>query len=142
MLTAGLLVYATRVAVKINPERKRIRKSFDTIAAFLALASIYASSFGEFGFIWLAVLVASVLGIFYVSIIFQNRHLLGNASFFMVLTVITITFKYFSGFGITTSLILATIGLLGTAGVAASINKKYFKQPSKIAVSPTDQQSI
>ena len=70
-----------------------------------------------------------VLVIFYLSVISQNRHLLGNASFFLVLTVITISFKYFSGFGVTTSLIMATIGLLGSAAVASSINKKYFKRP-------------
>jgi hypothetical protein len=56
---------------------------------------------------------------------------LGNASFFLVLTVITICFRYFNDYGVTTSLILATIGLLGSAAVAAMINKTYFKQPPK-----------
>jgi hypothetical protein len=60
----------------------------------------------------------------------QNKHLLGNASFFMVLTIVTISFKYFSGYGITFSLIVAAIGLLGSAAVASNIHKKYFKQPA------------
>jgi hypothetical protein len=62
---------------------------------------------------------------------------LGNASFFLVLTVITIAFKYFSGFGVTTSLILATIGLLGSALAASNINKKYFKKPPQ-TLSPSN----
>ena len=91
------------------------------------LAGMYAASFGDFGLLWYLALVASVIGIFYLSIINQNKKLLGTASFFMVLTVITLSFRYFSGYGATTSLILATIGLLGTAAIASSINKKYFK---------------
>lgn len=127
--TAGLLVYATRVVAKLNPLRPNVRTVFDYFAVFVALMTMYGSSFGGYGVLWLGVLIAGVLGIFYLSIISQNKNLLGNASFFLVLTVITISFKYFSGFGVTTSLILATVGLLGSAAVAAGINKKYFKQP-------------
>lgn len=128
ILSAGLLAYATRVVARINPDRQKIHGSFDSFAVFLTLASMYASSFGDYGVLWLGVLIAGVFGIFYLSIISQNKQLLGNASFFLVLTVITISFKYFSGFGITTSLILAAVGLLGSAAIASSINKKYFKQ--------------
>ena len=129
IISAMLLAYATRVVVKIKPDRQKHHNSFDSFAAFLALASMYASNFGDYGVLWLGILVAAVFGIFYLSIISQNKHLLGNASFFLVLTVITISFKYFSGFGATASLIVATLGLLGSAAVASSINKKYFKQP-------------
>ncbi|HJQ08172.1 MAG TPA: hypothetical protein VJ836_01670 [Candidatus Saccharimonadales bacterium] len=128
ILSAGLLVYAARVVAKINPDRQKIRSSFDSFSAFVALLSMYVSSFGNYGVLWLGILIAGVFGIFYLSIISQNKHLLGNASFFLVLTVITISFKYFSGYGITTSLVLAAIGLLGSAAIASSINKKYFKQ--------------
>jgi MFS family permease len=129
-LSAGLLVYAARVVAKLNPDRPKIHSSFDSFAAFLALGCMYAASFGGYGLLWLALLIGGVFGIFYLSIISQNKHLLGSASFFLVLTVITIAFKYFSGFGVTTSLIMATLGLLGSAAVAASINKKYFKPPT------------
>lgn len=126
IMTAGLLVFATRVVAKLKPDRLNIRHIFDPFAAFIALVAMYASSFGDYGVLWLALLVAAVFGIFYLSIVTQSRQLLGNASFFLVLTVITISFKYFSGYGITTSLILATIGLLGSAAIASMINKKYF----------------
>ncbi|HSX32584.1 MAG TPA: hypothetical protein VLF43_04940 [Candidatus Saccharimonadales bacterium] len=128
--TAGLLAYSTRVVAKMNTARQKISSSFDGFAAFLALGSMYATSFGNNGILWLALLVAGVFGIFYVSIIAQNKHLLGSASFFLVLALITISFKYFSGYGITTSLILATIGLLASAAIASSINKRYFKVPA------------
>jgi hypothetical protein len=131
IVSAGLLAYATRVVAKINPDRQKVHSSFDSLAAFLALASMYVSSFGDYGVFWLAVLIAGVFGIFYLSIIAQNKHLLGNASLFLVLTVITISFKYFSGYGVTTSLIIATVGLLGSAATASSINKKYFKHTPK-----------
>ncbi len=128
IISAGLLVYATRVVGKLNSERTKIHNSFDSFAAFLALISMYVASYSDYGVIWLGVLIAAVFGIFYLSIVLQNKHLLGNGSLFMVLTIITISFKYFSGFGITFSLIVATLGLLGSAAIASSINKKYFKK--------------
>lgn len=134
ILSMALLAYATRVIVKMNPDRQRIHNSFDSLAAFVGLMIMYIASFGEYGVVWLTALIASVFGIFYLSIILQNKHLLGNASFFLVVTVITISFKYFSDFGTTTSLIVATCGLLGSAAIASSINKKYFKQSEQKSV--------
>lgn len=134
--SVGLLAFATRVIAKIKPDRQKIHNSFDSLAAFGALMSMYVSSFSDYGILWLCVLIASVFGIFYLSIISQNKHMLGNASFFLVLTVITISFKYFSGFGATASLIVATLGLLGSAAVASGINKKYFKKSEPQPVQP------
>jgi MFS family permease len=130
ILTSALLAYATRVVAKVNPDREKIHSSFDSLAAFLALLSMYVASYGDYGVLWFGILIAAIFGIFYLSIIMQNKHLLGNASFFMVLTIVTISFKYFSGYGITFSLIVAAIGLLGSAAVASNIHKKYFKQPA------------
>jgi hypothetical protein len=130
ILTSALLAYATRVVAKVNPDREKIHSSFDSFAAFLALLSMYVASYGDYGVLWFGILIAAIFGIFYLSIIMQNKHLLGNASFFMVLTIVTISFKYFSGYGITFSLIVAAIGLLGSAAVASNIHKKYFKQPA------------
>lgn len=127
IVAAGLLAYAPRVVAAIMPDRRKIHDSFDSLAAFLALMAAYAASYGDYPAFWFSALLAGVLGIFYLSIVAQNKNLLGNASFFLVLAVITISFKYFSGYGITTSLILAAIGLLGSAAIATSINKKYFK---------------
>lgn len=140
IISAGLLAYATKVVAKINPDRQKIHNSFDSFAVFLALGSMYASSFGAYGILWLGVLIAGVFGIFYLSIISQDKNLLGNASFFLVVTVITISFKYFSGYGVTTSLILATIGLLGSAAIASGINKKYFKQSAQVSLPATNSQ--
>lgn len=128
ILSSALLAYATRVVAKVNPDREKIHSSFDSLAAFLALLSMYVASYGDYGVLWFGILIAAIFGIFYLSIIMQNKHLLGNASFFMVLTIVTISFKYFSGYGITFSLIVAAIGLLGSAAVASNIHKKYFKQ--------------
>lgn len=147
IISSGLLVYTTRVVAKMNPERKKIHNAFDSFAAFLALMSMYVASYSDYGVLWLGVLIAAVFGIFYLSIILQNKHLLGNGSFFMVLTIITISFKYFSGYGITFSLIVATLGLLGSAAVASSINKQYFKKttqepsPQAIPQPPVGNQS-
>jgi hypothetical protein len=128
IISCGLLVYAARVLAKLYPSRPKIRTSFDSFAALVALASMYIASYGTYGVLWLCSLIAAVFGIFYLSIILQNKHLLGNGSFFIVLTIITISFKYFSGFGVTFSLIVATAGLLGSAAVASSINKNYFSK--------------
>lgn len=128
IVSSGILVYATRVVDRINPDRKKIRNAFDSFAAFLALMCMYISSYSDYGVLWIGVLIAAVFGIFYLSIVLQNKHMLGSGSFFMVLMIVTIAFKYFSGYGVTFSLIVATLGLLGSAAVASSINKKYFKQ--------------
>lgn len=126
IISAGLLVGATRLAAKANPGRPLLRTAFDGLAAFAALVAMYVASFGEHGIVWLVVLITAVFGIFYLSIILQNKHLLGNGSLFLVLTIVTISLRYFSGNGVTASLIVATLGLLGSAAVAATINKKYF----------------
>ena len=89
---------------------------------------MYVASYGDHGLLWLGVLVMGVFTLFYLSIVTQDKRLLGNASFFLVITVITVSFKYFSGYGATTSLVLATLGLLGSAAVASGINKKYFEK--------------
>jgi hypothetical protein len=47
-------------------------------------------------------------------------------SFFMVLTIVIISFQYFSGYGVTFSLIVAAHGLLGSAAVVSN-NKKALK---------------
>lgn len=128
IISSGILAYATRVVAKMNPGRGKIHDAFDSFGAFLALVAMYIASYGDAGVVWLVILIAAVFGIFYLSIVLQNKHLLGNGSFFMVLTIITIAFRYFSGFGVPFSLTIATLGLLGSAAIASSINKKYFKK--------------
>ena len=130
LCSALLLAFFTRVVTKATPGRSNHAQSFDGLSAFVGLGSMYAASFGDYGVIWLILLIAGIFGIFYLSIIAQNKDLLGSASLFLILSVITISFRYFSGYGITTSLIMATIGLLGSAAVATTINKRYFGHPT------------
>lgn len=125
LLSAVLLVCAARVVAKIYKNRQGIARSFDSSAAFIALTTMYITSYVGSEGLWLVVLIATVLGVFYACIIFQSKNLLGIASFFLIITVITISFRYFSQYGVSVSLIIATVGLLGSAAVASSINKKY-----------------
>lgn len=136
IVTALLLAAATHTIGRFYLDRPKIQDAFDPLAAFVGLLAMYVASFGEYGVLWQVLLISSVFGIFYLSIIAQNKHLLGNGSFFLVLAVITISFRYFSGYSVTISLIVATLGLLGTAAIAASINRKYFKQPKAAAANP------
>lgn len=127
---ALLLVYVARTLFRIWPDRQILNHPFDGGAAFVALATMFAASFGDFGLVWLLLLIGSVFGLFYLSIIRRSKDLLGNASLFLVVSVLTIAFKYFSGLGAGFSLIVAAAGLLGSAAMAATINKKYFKAPA------------
>jgi hypothetical protein len=129
IFAALLLVFATRTAFRVLPDRQALNHPFDGLAAFAALATMFAASFDDYGLIWLILLIGSVFSLFYLSIIRRSKDLLGNASLFLVVSVLTIAFKYFSGFGAGFSLIIAAGGLLGTAAMASSINKKYFKPP-------------
>lgn len=124
---ALMLPYTMRTVAKMQPERVNLRKAFDSLTAFLVLFTMFIASFSEYGVIWLMLLIGSVLGLFYVSIIMQNKNLLGNASFFLVVAVLEISFKYFSGAGVSVGLLIAATGLLGAAAIATTINKKYFK---------------
>jgi hypothetical protein len=91
---------------------------------------MYAASFGHNGWLWLSLLVIAELLAFYISIISRERHFLGIGAFFLMLTIVTIAFKYFSDFGVSVCLIISAAGLLGTAVAAASINRRYFKKAS------------
>lgn len=134
---AVFLALSTRAVAVLDASRQRVRRSFDGFAAFVALFVMYVASFGDYGAFWLTLLVLAVFGFFYLSVLARSKHLLSNASLFLVLSVITISFKYFSGYGVTTSLILATVGLLGSAALASHIHKKYFKAPAPQAEAPS-----
>ena len=127
VFSAALLAYATRVVSRSHGTSRLSPGALDSFAAFVGLGSIYIATYGDYSFLWFLLLVASILGIFYASILMQNKHLLGSASFFLVVSIISISFRYFSDFGVSISLVLATIGLLGSAAAASTINKRYFK---------------
>lgn len=125
--SSALLSYATRVVTSLTTDRNYLRNAFDNLSVFTSLTAMYAGTFSSYGILWTALLIASVIGIFYLSIVSLSKQLLGTASLFLVLIILTISFRYFSGAGITFSLIIAATGLLGTAALASNINKKYFK---------------
>jgi hypothetical protein len=133
ILSLLLLVYVSRLVAKsimpTDPGRDDTGRAFDSMATILILLTMFLSSFTNYGLLWTFTLVLSVFGLFYISIVTRQKHMLGKASFFLVVAVLTISFKYFSGAGVTVSLVVATLGLLGSAAVASGINKKYFKEP-------------
>lgn len=127
VFAAALLAYATRVVSRLHDHKRTSAGALDSLAAFVGLSSMYVCTYGDNSFPWFLLLVVSVLGIFYASILMQDKHLLVSASFFLIVSIITISFKYFSGFGVATSLVLATVGLLGSAAAASTVHKRYFK---------------
>jgi hypothetical protein len=121
-----LLAWSTRVAARVYPSRAKISNELDSVVAFICLATAYLSGFGSYATVWLTVLIGGVFGIFYLSILSKNKKMLGSASFFLVVAVVTLSFRYFAGYGVATSLIMSAAGLLGSAIVATKLKKKYF----------------
>lgn len=127
-ISAGLLAYASRVVSWTGLSSKNAAHAFDPLSAFGVLGSLYAASFdSSTGIIWMLTLIAGIIGLFYLSIVKQDRLMLGNGSLFLVIAIITISSRYFSGYGIATSLFISAIGLIGTAVMAATINRRYMK---------------
>lgn len=122
-----VLASSTRAVAKVMPNRSAIRRSLDSLAAFVAFSSMYVASYGEDHLFWYFAILVGIVGIFYSSIKMHDKHLLGLGSFFTVVIILSIAFRYFSGYGVTFSLIFATIGLLAFATTASMLNKKYFK---------------
>ncbi len=124
--SALLLMATTRFVKKYNPERKMPAGVFDNISVLIILSILYILTFDELGLLWLLILIIVIIGIYYMSIARRNQQFLAIATIFLVVTITTISFRYFSGFGVTTSLIISAVGLLATGAVASNINKRYF----------------
>ena len=119
----ALLVYAQRVcATKRAPH---LKGAFDEFAVFFGLLAMYCSTYTEFGGLWYLLLVVSIFGVYYISTRTKKRIVLITASLFLVLTILTVSFRYFEDFGITTSLIVSAIGLMGVGVLTANIGKRY-----------------
>lgn len=127
-VSGWLLAYATRVITRLESSKAHLARSYDSLAAFTVLMSLFAASFTDStGLLWLLALIAGIVGLFYLSIVMQDKLLLGNGSFFLVLAIITTSFRYFSGYGVAVSLLISAAGLLATAALAAMINRRYIK---------------
>lgn len=127
VFAAALLAYATRVVSRLYKGARTAPDATDSLAAIIGMGALYVSTYDDLGGLWFVLLIASILGIFYASVRMQNKHLLGSASFFLVISIVTISFRYFSDFGVSISLLLATLGLLGSAAAASTIHKRYFR---------------
>ncbi len=129
IITAFLLAYGGRLASLSAPNRQSFKASFESLAGFTILASIYAMIFASsIVVLWELLLPLTIYLAFFISIKRRSKQFLVTGSLFLVVFLITISFKYFSGLGAAFSLVLSAFSILATAFVAASINKKYIKQ--------------
>jgi hypothetical protein len=78
ILSVLLLVYASRVLEKMHPDRPFLKNPFDSLAVFLVLATMFGSTFTDYGIIWQFILILSILGLFYLSIIKRSKNFLGD----------------------------------------------------------------
>ncbi len=132
MGTGALTAAAGYVASHTAPGREHLRDSFSSIAAFFVLSSVYGASIGsEAAALWSIVLPLLIYGAFYLSIKRRSKNFLVTGSLFLVLFIITIAFRYFSGFGAAFSLLVSATALLATAFMASSINKRYIKSSAQ-----------
>lgn len=127
VVSAALLAYATRILAWTGINSKGTERAFDPLSAFAALMALYVASFdNSYGILWLLALVVGIIGLFYLSIVMQDKFMLGNGSLFLVIAIITISYRYFSD-SVAVSLLVSAAGLLGTAIMAANINRRYIK---------------
>ncbi len=129
IITALLLAYGGRIASLSAAGRQSFKGSFESLAGFIILSSIYAMIFASsIGVFWELLLPLIIYLAFFISIKRRSKQFLVTGSLFLVLFLITISFKYFSGLGAAFSLVLSAFSILSTAFVASNINKKYIKQ--------------
>ena len=121
----GLLVSAQRTLAGMREETIALKPAFDEFAVFFSLLVMYINTYMAFAGVWYIFLVLAIFGLFYLSIRTRKRTLLITASFFLVLTILSVSFRYFTDFGVTASLIASAIGLLGVGVLATNLNKRY-----------------
>ena len=127
--TGLLLAYGGRIAAHTAPGREKIHTSFLSLASVIVLGAVYFASFAsDVAVIWEILLPILIYAAFFTSIKRRSREFLVSGSIFLVLFLITVSFKYFSGLGVSFCLILSAASLLATAFTATNINKKYIKQ--------------
>lgn len=122
---AGLLSWAAHILSRTIKVASRLQSSYDKPAIIISLMTMYIASFGDFAGFWYLALASAICGVFYLSIVSKQKVLLGTASTFLVLVTITVAFRYFSAFGVTTSLIVSALGILAAAALASQLSKKY-----------------
>jgi hypothetical protein len=125
-----LLAYAGHIAAGTAPERDYLRVTFESVGAFIVLSSIYgaavSSSVAPF---WEILMPLTIYLAFFISIKRHSKNFLVTGSLFLVIFLITVSFKYFSGLGAAFCLMLSAVSILATAFMAANINKRYLRTP-------------
>jgi hypothetical protein len=124
--TGVITAVAGYAVVYTAPAREQLRSSFYSIAGFIVLGSVYGATFGSsMAVAWSIVLPILIYLAFYTSIKTRSRNFLLTGSFYLVVFIITMSFKYFSGAGAAFSLAISAAALVATAIMASSIKKTY-----------------
>ena len=130
MGVGGLTAYGGRIVSKTAPGRSYLQGAFLPVASLLFLGSAYVASLtSDAAVIWQLALPLFIYGAFFYSVKRRSQNFLFTGSLFLALDLITLSFKYFSGIGVSFCLVLSAVALLGTAFLAIDINKRYIKQP-------------
>jgi hypothetical protein len=112
-----------------NKGRGELMGSFSSIAFFFALLSAYTMTFAsDLAIIWQIAVVGMIYVGYSLSISQKSRRYLVTSTLFLVLIVFNVSYRYFSGLGISVSLLLAAVAILGSASLAVNINNRYIKQ--------------
>lgn len=130
-IAAGVLLCgATRAVHRATPKLLGA-DTFDVLGQIVALTAMTVGLSGERDMLWRLVLIASTLGLFYLSISKRSQSTLAIAAFFLTLTIISTAFKYFSGMGTASVLLVSAVAVLGVATAAVVIRQKYMSDAVK-----------
>lgn len=128
IITGALFAYGGKLISHTAPGRESFAGAFESFAGFIVMGNIYAMGFASsIAVFWEMLLPIGIYAAFFISIKRRSKQFLVTGSLFLVLFLITMSFKYFSGLGAAFSLILSALSILATAFVASNINKKYIK---------------
>lgn len=129
MGTACLIAYGGIITSKTAPGREYLKGAFLPVAGFTFLGSVYVASLtSAAAVVWQLLLPLFIYVAFFYSVKRRSQNFLFTGSVFLALDLITLSFKYFSGLGVSFCLILSAVALLGTAFLSININKRYIKQ--------------
>lgn len=126
LTTFGLLSWLTHIGARLSQSTKHLAGAFDKLLIVATLITMYVAAFNsDTAKLWYMALILAIIAIYYLSIIAKQRILLGTASTALAITTITIATRYFSNYGISTSLILSALIIVGVALITTKINKRY-----------------
>lgn len=128
--TGVLLAAAARIVHRTAPKLLDAG-IFDVLGQLIALTAMTVALSGERDILWRVALIAATLGLFYLSISKKSQSTLAVAAFFLIVTIVSTAFKYFSGMGTAFVLFISAIAVLGVATAAVVIRQKYMSNTTK-----------